>query len=467
MHTQATTISSLSPEYQELKELFPSLGKQPATPDPLPSQPVDGSALLHDITGFIARYLQCSENQRVVLALWVLHTYCYYVAQVTPYLSIQSAGKQSGKTLCLRLLSLLCENPALTTGFTASNLIVRMKHRPVSTILLDECQAIVGSRRSSKAPALRALLAGSFHRGLGYTGAIEDNNVFCPKAFAGTGQLPEDLADRSIPIILRPLESMNGLHRFHLSLAMQEAAPLQERLEDWAEQNLPLLEKLPPCSEQDFPPNLSPRRQDICEPLLQLAHAVGGLWPARLGEALIGIFADEAALQLQPNLQLLADVRDCFAHHGFPERLSTSDLLDWMHSLPSRPWEENGRFSPYHLARMLGVFEIRPRLQRVGSTDPARGYQLEDFKEPWQKHLGGVAPGSEIVNIDKDCNGVVEAHVENRTIEDLRAEYLAVVAELEARKRKLEPLPAKLPEEKSEMPNSEIPNNNAGCNTSL
>src|SRR5579864_3798965 len=79
--------------------------------------PVDGNKLLNDVSEFIGRYLQCSEHQRTVLALWALHTHCMSAAQVTPYLAIQSAEKQSGKTLCLQLLNLLCESPALTAGF--------------------------------------------------------------------------------------------------------------------------------------------------------------------------------------------------------------------------------------------------------------------------------------------------------------------------------------------------------------
>src|SRR5579864_1041475 len=77
-------------------------------PDPnLDLPPMDGVHLLSQITEFIARYLHCSEHQRTVLALWVLHTHCIGAATLTPYLAIRSDRRQSGKTLCLQLLSLL------------------------------------------------------------------------------------------------------------------------------------------------------------------------------------------------------------------------------------------------------------------------------------------------------------------------------------------------------------------------
>src|SRR5205809_1395908 len=69
---------------------------------------------LDDVIAFLARYLYCTEHQRTLIALWVLHAHCFSAAEVTPYLSIQSALEQSGKTLSLQLLSLLCPNPALT-----------------------------------------------------------------------------------------------------------------------------------------------------------------------------------------------------------------------------------------------------------------------------------------------------------------------------------------------------------------
>ena len=44
------------------------------------------------------------------------------------------------------------------------------------------------------------------------------------------GQLPEALADRSIPIILKPLTDFEArVERFNLSRAAQEAKPLQQQ----------------------------------------------------------------------------------------------------------------------------------------------------------------------------------------------------------------------------------------------
>src|SRR5215469_15932522 len=191
-----------------------SANVRPATsttkPEPSPGSPptsVDGAQLLQQIIQFLGRYLHCSEHQRTVLALWIFHTHCFPAARVTPYLHIRSQQQQSGKTLCLQLLSLLCERPALTTGFTASTLTHRTDTVTVPTFLLDECQATIGSQARSKNPALRAILIDGFQRGFGYTARTHDRNIFSPKAFAGIGLLPEPLAQRSIPLILEQLDT--------------------------------------------------------------------------------------------------------------------------------------------------------------------------------------------------------------------------------------------------------------------
>src|SRR5437016_4846921 len=179
---------------QNLAALTELATRPESTEEPAIEGPkIDGSALLDQVSQFIGRYLQCSEHQRTVMALWALHTHCLSVAQFTPYLSIQSAEKQSGKTLCLQLLSLLCESPALTAGFTASTLARRMDTRsnePISALLLDECQATVGTHARPKNPALRAILASGFQIGPGYTGKSGERAIFAPKAFAGRGPLP-------------------------------------------------------------------------------------------------------------------------------------------------------------------------------------------------------------------------------------------------------------------------------------
>jgi hypothetical protein len=227
-------------------------------PDEFESENIDGDQLLKDISAFIGRYLQCSEHQRTVLALWALHTHCLPAARMTPYLAIQSAEKQSGKTLCLQLLSMLCEDPIFTASFTANTLTRRLDQH-ISTVLLDECQSIFGTRNRSKNPALQALLACGNYCGAGYTDSKHERNTFAPKAFAGMGHLPESLADRSISIILEPLNenTARSAQRFNHQ-AVNAAKPIQERLQSWALQHDSISKHFRLTPGRTFPPGSRP-----------------------------------------------------------------------------------------------------------------------------------------------------------------------------------------------------------------
>src|SRR5690242_12384311 len=151
------TVTTPEPKPAAIPQFQPE-PPQPAGPVTRPQK------MLDDLCSFLARYLQCSPHQRTVLALWVLHTWCFAAARSTPYLAIQSSRKLSGKTLCLRLLSLLCSNPALTSGYTPSALVKRIHAHPsqLPTFLLDESPATLGSRSRAKNPKLRAILVSGF-----------------------------------------------------------------------------------------------------------------------------------------------------------------------------------------------------------------------------------------------------------------------------------------------------------------
>jgi hypothetical protein len=89
-------------------------------------------------------------------------------------------------------------------------------------------------------------------------------------------------------------------------------------------------------------------------------------------------------------------------------------LLKWMQSLPARPWDADGPITARTIAKLLAAFEIHPRVQRHGQASPARGYQLQDFVEPWQAHLGFTIPAtdhgpSEIPNKDTGCNAKTDS----------------------------------------------------------
>ena len=75
---------------------------------------MDRAALLDDLVAFIRRYVVATDAQVEAIALWLMHTHTIDAADATPYLSITSAEKRSGKTRLLETLELLAARPWLT-----------------------------------------------------------------------------------------------------------------------------------------------------------------------------------------------------------------------------------------------------------------------------------------------------------------------------------------------------------------
>ena len=158
----------------------------------------------------------------------------------------------------------------------------------------------------------------------------------------------------------------------------------------WAEDNSAPLGKIAPYEEDQFPPELSSRQQDIAEPLLHIADLIGGQWPQRARQALVNVFALAAFEDFYSSRQILSDLREAFAEKGNPGWISTADLLAFLHIMDDRPWDEWSKdkpMKPKAMARLLEPFAIRPRNHRTGPDTVVKGYYLEDFQKSWTRHL--------------------------------------------------------------------------------
>src|SRR6267154_2644927 len=75
-----------------------------------------GVPIVDAISSFLSNYLACDPHQLTVLTLWVIYTWCFEHFFTAAYLEIRSPEPQSGKTLCLELLEMLCDSPWMATG---------------------------------------------------------------------------------------------------------------------------------------------------------------------------------------------------------------------------------------------------------------------------------------------------------------------------------------------------------------
>ena len=351
---------------------------------------VDGARLLDHIAAYIRRFVNLSESQARVAAVWVVHTHTFDAADSTPYLAITSAEKQSGKTRLLEVFLTLVEKPWFTGRVTAAVLTRKIDaDRPA--LLLDESDAAFGGEKEY-AEALRGVLNTGHRRGgtasccvgQGANIGFKDFSTFCPKAIAGIGKLPDTIADRAIPIRLKRAAQDEKVERFRHREVEAEAARLKTQIETWRSGIISALREARP----QLPEELTDRQQDGAEPLLAIADAAGGDWPQALRQSLIALCVEAQAADSSIGVQLLADIRRIFNVRGVA-RLASADLAAALCEIETSPWAEwsHGKpITPGKLARLLSSYEIKPHSVRIGDKTP-KGYQREDFEDAWSRYL--------------------------------------------------------------------------------
>jgi Protein of unknown function (DUF3631) len=302
--------------------------------------PGDGTELLEAFVGFVRRFVVLSDAQATAVALWIVHTHAFDAAATTPYLAVTSAEKRSGKTRLLEVLELLVRAPLPTANISDAALF-RAIAELQPTLLLDEVDSIFGPKARNHED-LRGLLNAGCRRGAvarrmggAKMTTLEAFPVYCAKAFAGIGALPDTIADRSISSRLERRTREEPVERFRRRDADVDAEPLFQWAASWADRREPILADARP----DLPDELDDRAQDSWEPLLAIAVEAGGDWPLRARAAAVELSGPEARQNEDDSLsaRLLADVHQIFEANG-TERYRTADLIDELCNNEESPW---------------------------------------------------------------------------------------------------------------------------------
>ncbi|HEV2416548.1 MAG TPA: DUF3631 domain-containing protein [Terriglobia bacterium] len=300
---------------------------------------------------FFLRFVRLTMAQARAVALWIIHAHAVDAADCTPYLSINSAEKESGKTRLLEVMRLLVLREWFTSRVSAA-VLVRKIHAVAPSLLLDESDAAFSSDKEY-AEALRGVLNSGYWRGgcaslcvgQGANLTYQDFSTFSPKAIAGIGKLPDTVASRAIPIRLKRAPK-GQVQRFRERLVAREAAELNAKIAAWAGKNIDALRDALP----EIPDNLTDRQADCCEPLLAIADLAGGDWPEKSRKALVELCVGAHADDRSIGVMLLGDIKRIFYPEdddGNPlpklERIASADLVKALHEMENRPWPEFGK----------------------------------------------------------------------------------------------------------------------------
>ena len=350
-------------------------------PEPWP-HPVDGAGLLDSLVKTISAHIVLPPGAAEAMALWVLHAHAHEASTISPILAITSPTPECGKTTTLTALNALVPRALSASNITSAALFRAVeKWRP--TLLIDEADTFL-----KDSDELRGILNSGHARASAWvirtTGDDHEPRRFAtwsPKAIALIGKLPPTLDSRSIHVELRRIgagekvEALRGKPIDYLRVLGRQAAR-------WCCDHLEILKS----AEPEMPRALRGRVADNWRPLLAIADGAGEIWGRRAREAAEALTAGRS--EQTAGVLLLEDLRTLFTDR-VADRLASSDIIEALVSLDSRPWPEWKGDKPItsrQLARLLEPFSVAPTTIWADGRS-VKGYHLDSFADAFARYL--------------------------------------------------------------------------------
>jgi len=358
-------------------------------PEPWP-EPVEGPALLDDITTTLKRFVVFPPNAVEAVALWILHSHALEAFSISPLLAINSAEKQSGKTTLLDIISHLVPRRLFASSITPSVLFRAVdKYQP--SLLIDEADTFI-----SQHDELRGILNASHCkdtcfvlRSVGDDYEPRSFATWCPKAIALIGKLPATLEDRSILVTMKRKGRNEERKKFVAAREKGGLGALRRKIMRWVADNLEALRKADP----DTPEELSDRAADNWRSLIAIADLVGGELPETARKAAKVLSGLTLESDNSDGIQLLADLRGLFEECD-TDKIPSDEICENLRQMEDRPWPEwkGGKpITPRQLANLLKPFGVHPGTIRTGDTT-AKGYEQKDLIDPFARYLPPLDP---------------------------------------------------------------------------
>ena len=364
--------------------------------DPWPDA-VDGKVLVADMSAAIRSYVILSVNQALGVALWVIHTHVFDLAEHAPRLQIKSPVMRCGKTRLLEVIKQMVAK-ALVTGNISTAALFRLIEAFHPTLLIDEADSFFKSDDGKDNEDMRGILndghgrGGSVIRTVGEDFEPREFKVFGPVAYAWLVKrgmhVAQTLEDRSITIELRRRLPDETITRFRASRT-GHLRNLGRRVAQWAMDHRSSLVDADPS----LPEQLSDRAQDNWRPLIAIADAMSADLGQAARVAAINIDEENTGGEDDAGTLALADVAATFKvkmRGRLPSNplrgVKSKDLVEEMVAMTERPWSEWRRGKPLTvngLNRLLKPFGLEPKLIKIGPTDAdvLRGYRTEKVLE--------------------------------------------------------------------------------------
>jgi Protein of unknown function (DUF3631) len=262
-----------------------------------------------------------------------------------------------------------------------------------ATILFDEIDTVFGPKAKEN-EELRGLLNAGHRRGAvagrcvvrGKEIVTEEIPAYAAVALAGLGWLPDTILSRSVIIRMRRRHQGERVEQFRRRIHGAQGHDIYNAVDMWARANASSI------AWPDLPPEIQDRDADVWEPLIAVADAVGGDWPARTRAAAVALVAESKDREPSLGMRLLADVRTAF---GDADEMTSKAILAALHAMEEAPWKDiKGKpLDERGLANRLRQYGVKSKVIRIGNATP-RGYTRADLYDAWVRYLPPIAAKS-------------------------------------------------------------------------
>jgi len=207
---------------------------------------------------------------------------------------------------------------------------------------------------------------------------------FCPKILAGIGRLPDTIVDRSIPILIHRRRKDQPCQKYRRQDRVT-AKPIHDALEAWSKDD-ELLRTLR-ASQPQMPECMTDRQEDIWEPLLAIADAMGGNVPELARQAARVLCENDD--ELGYGAAQLAAIRKVL---GDRNRITSADLIYGLweaDALPSRLMEEdepNHKKIGHWLSKFIQSYGGKPARKLRFGEQTFKGYEGMELKQIFDRY---------------------------------------------------------------------------------
>ena len=350
-------------------------------------EPVDGAALLDEVTAIFQKHLVMSEEEAIIAALWCIFAHAHNCFEHSPILAFLSAVYGSGKSTAMGVVGGLTRSKLVSHATPA--VIFRFTDKHPNVVLgLDEGENYITRDNRDLVTVLDSghkRTNASIGRCVGNDFEPQDFSTWGPKVIARvcdrrSGDLPPSLQQRSIPIRLKkklPTEKVEDFTSTDMKGLKNEQA---KKIARWTYDHRAELKAASP----EIPPCLYNRARDNWKPLLAIAELAGGEWPQRARRA-----AERINGEVEDTTESVMLLKDCKLAFEGKTRLKSQELCSSLNKLETRPWCEmryGEGIDPRGLGKMLAGFGIKSDDIRF-EDGVKKGFERAQFEDVWARHL--------------------------------------------------------------------------------